>query len=64
MATLPKSDIKMAEPKLSLEEAAAELYKIVEGHNDELGLNEAERDNRYTSAREFLDAKDASRAKA
>jgi hypothetical protein len=64
MATLPQIDVEQTEPKLTLDEAASELYKIVEGHFDSLGLSEEERDQRYISAREFLDAKDAANATA
>lgn len=64
MATLPQTDVEQVEPSLTLDEAAAELYKIVEGHFDDLGLTEAERNARYVSAREFLDTKDAANAKA
>jgi hypothetical protein len=64
MATLPKSEVEQLEPKLSLDEAAKQLLEIVESHYDELGLSQEERDQRYASAQEFLDAKSASRAKA
>jgi hypothetical protein len=64
MAALPQIDVEQTEPKPTLDEAASELYKIVEGHFDSLGLSEEERDQRYISAREFLDAKDAANATA
>jgi hypothetical protein len=59
MAALSQIDVEHAEPKLTLDEATAELYKIVEGHFDDLGLTEQERDERYSNLRERLDSKDA-----
>ena len=64
MATLPKANLESPEQRLSLNEAAAELYKIVEGHFDTLGLTEGEKDERYGLLRERLDASDAAPAKA
>ncbi len=57
MATLPKSDIEMNESKQSLDEAARQMVDLIEGYYDEIGLSESERDQRYASAREFLDSK-------
>jgi len=64
MAALPNIDIEQTKQKLSPDEAAAELYKIVESHFDDLGLAEQEREARYASLRESLDAKDVALSKA
>ncbi len=64
MAMLPQTEIEQPAPVLTLDEAAAELYKIVEAHFDDLGLTEAQRDERYTSAQQFLDAKNAETSKS
>jgi hypothetical protein len=63
MATLSQVNVQQTESQMTLEQAAAELYKIVESHFDDLGLAEAQRDERYNSLRESLDAKDAASAK-
>ena len=55
MATIPQ--VKQVARKTSgqetrptLEEGAAELYHLLEQHFDEMGLTEAERDERYARA--------------
>ena len=57
MATIPQP----APRKLNLEEAAAELYRLLEEHFDEMGLTEAQRDARYAALDRSLDARDIAR---
>ncbi len=40
---------------LGAEEAGKKLYEIIEGHFDEIGLSEEERDERYDRAQKHLD---------
>jgi hypothetical protein len=54
MATLPSIEVEQAEPKLSLDEAAADMYKLIEGYYDEIGLSEADREKRYEAAGDFI----------
>jgi hypothetical protein len=63
MATLVKSDIWNPTLQLTREEAVNGLHSLIEGHFDEIGLSEAERDERYDKLRESLDAKDAAIAR-
>jgi hypothetical protein len=60
MATIPQIRPKKRTDK----ELAAELHRVIEGHFDQRGLNEAERDKRYTDLERSLNAKDAARAKS
>jgi hypothetical protein len=64
MATLAKSDLQLDSSQLTLDEAAAKLLQVVEGYFDDIGLSEAERDERYTHARDFVDAKTVSPSRA
>ena len=59
MATIPQVRPK----KRTDEELAEELHRVIEGHFDNLGLTEAERDQEYTELEQSLNARDASRAK-
>ena len=61
MATVPQEKIV---PKRTEEEAATELYGLVEKFFDDEGLNEEERDARYAKLSEHFDARDAARAKS
>ena len=60
MATIPQVKPKKRTDKQS----AAELYRVIEGHFDDLGLTEAERDKKYAALEQSLNARDASRAKS
>jgi hypothetical protein len=60
MATIPQTRPKKRTDK----ELAEELHRVIEGHFDQHGLNEAERDKRYTGLHRSLNAKDAARAKS
>ena len=53
--TLP--DVQEKTP--TLEESAAELYRLLEEHFDEMGLSEAERDVRYARAEQRVIAEGA-----
>ena len=64
MATLPVTHVEQPNTKLTPEEAAAELYRIVEGHFDDLGLTEEQRDERYSKLDRKLQATNAAAAKA
>jgi hypothetical protein len=64
MATLPGTDVERTEHPMTMDDAAAELYMIVEGHFDSLGLSNAERDERYDKLEKRFDATDSSSAKA
>jgi hypothetical protein len=48
-AQKPKSKV------MSADEAGKKLYEIIEGHFDEIGLSEEERDKRYDRAQKHLD---------
>jgi len=54
MATLPSTDVEQVMPRLSLDEAAAQMARLVEDYYDEIGLSEQERDQRVASAGEFI----------
>jgi hypothetical protein len=55
---------RVQEEKPTLEEGAAELYRLLEEHFDEMGLTEAERDERYARAEQRVIAEGAADAKA
>ena len=57
-APLHQREIEIDDP------AVDEFYQLVEGHFDELGLTEADRDERYTRLEAKLDAQDAENARA
>jgi hypothetical protein len=59
MATIPQVTPKKRTDK----ELAAELRQVIEGHFDDLGLTEAQRDEEYAALEQSLNARDASRAK-
>ena len=52
------------EQRQTLEEGAAELYRLLEEHFDEMGLTEAQRDERYARAEQRVIAEGAVDAKA
>ena len=58
MATIPQVEQK----KRTSEEVAVDLLKLVEEHFDEMGLTEAERDERFEALDRSLSARDAVRA--
>ncbi len=60
MATIPQVKPK----RRTDEELAAELHRVIEGHFDDLGLTEAQRDEKYAALDRSLNARDASRAKS
>ncbi len=55
---------KSTRKTMSADEAGKKLYEIVEGHFDEIGLSEAERDKRYARLEKHLDAKGVPAAKS
>jgi hypothetical protein len=55
---------EVQEKKLTLEESAAEFYRLLEENFDSMGLTEAERDERYTRAERRVLSEDAVDAKA
>lgn len=55
---------ELQESNPTLDRAAHELYLILEDHLAELGLDEAERDERYVSAEAHVMQKDAALDKA
>ena len=59
MATIPQ----VAAKRRTSEEVAVDLLKLVEEHFDEMGLSEAERDERFDALDRSLSAKDATRAR-
>ena len=59
MATIPQ----VAAKRRTSEEVAVDLLKLVEEHFDEMGLSEAERDERFDALDRSLSAKDAARAR-
>jgi hypothetical protein len=62
VAALPTIDPQTANDA-ALNLAAAQMTQFIEEYYDEIGLSETERDERYASAREFLDSKNAATAK-
>ena len=48
--------VKQPGKKRSLDQAAAEMFGILEEHFDELGLSEAQRDERYAHAERRVSA--------
>ncbi len=60
MAAIPR--IEQNRP--TLEEAAEELYRLLESCFDHQGISETERDARYDALSKSLDAKDVGRARS
>jgi len=59
MATIPQVEPKQR----TSEEVAVDMLKLVEEHFDEMGLSEAERDERFDALDRSLSAKGAARAR-
>ncbi len=60
MATIPQVKPQTGSTK----ELATEMRRAVEGHFDESGLTDAERESKYASLERSLNERDASRAKS
>jgi hypothetical protein len=60
MATIPQTKPKQR----TLDESAAELYRLLEEHFDQMGLTEAERDERYARAERRVTSAGAAHAKS
>lgn len=64
MATIPQTEQMLVPARRSDSELVAELHGIFEGVFDEMGLTDAERDERYDSLESHLISNDVSRAKS